>query len=150
MHLLLVTFFLLCSCSDNTGYDHNNDISREDDGADSAFPFTTFNTRLTNNLAISGTVCEGGEVVESEGRTFGCERDSWLVVVDNINFCTPEGCTEVEVRPVIAVLQSRSGNGEIQFFNIVPAIPVNDDTENILEDVVVQFSSTEDAIVIFE
>lgn len=149
MHLLLASLLLFFGCTNDTGYDHNNDVSREENGGGSDFPFTNFSTRLTNSLAISGTVCEGGEVAESDGRTFGCERDQWLVVVDNINFCTPEGCTEVEVRPIIAALQSRSGGGDSLFFDLVPAIPVNDDTENILEDVLVKFGDV-DALVIFE
>lgn len=151
MHLLLIFLFFIFSCSDDTGYDANNGMSREEDGNDSAFPFTQFNTRLTNNLAISGTVCEGDEVVDSEGRTYGCDPDSWLVVVDNVNFCTPEGCTVVEVRPIIAGLQSRSGGGGgTQFFDIVPAIPVDDDVDDILEDVLVIFNDTEDAVVVFD
>ncbi len=150
MRLLLLFLLFLFSCSDDTGYDLNNDMAREEGGSDSAFPFSNFNTRLTNNLAVSGTVCAGGEVVEADGRTFGCERDSWLLVVDNVNFCTPEGCTDVEVRPIIAVLQSRSGGDRTEFFDIVPAIPVSNDTENILEDILVKFNDTENAVVIFE
>lgn len=150
MRLLFIFLFFLFACTNDTGYDHNNGVSREEGGRDSDFPFAHFNTRLTNHLAVSGTVCEGGEIAESEGRTFGCERDQWLVVVDNINFCTPEGCTEVEVRPVIAVLQSRSGGGDSQFFDLMPAIPVNSDTEDILEDVLVKFSNLEDPVVVFE
>lgn len=148
MRILFFCLFILVSCSDNTGYDHNDGLSREEN--DSFFPFTSFDTRLTTNLAISGTVCQGDEIVESQGRTYGCERDSWLVIVDNVNFCTPEGCTEVEVRPIIAGLQSRNGGDRTQFFDILPAIPVDDRIEGILDDVLVRYTVSEEPVVVLD
>lgn len=149
MRFIFSILFILLSCSsDNTGYDGNGNLSREEDG--SLFPFTSFNTRLTPELLISGRLCQGEEVVESEGRTYLCERDSWLVVVDDINFCTPEGCTEVEVRPIIAGLLSRNGGAETQFFEIVPEIPVRGRAEDILEDVLLRYTVSTEPVVVFD
>lgn len=149
MRLILLLLFFI-SCSDTTGYDRRAEFPQEEVDNDSLFPFDSFDTRLSPNLRISGIVCEGGEIVDSGGRTFGCIEDQWLVTVDNINFCTPEGCTEVEVQPIIAVLQSLTGTGEVQFFEIAPAIPVSDRIEGSLDNVLVRLDQDADPIVVFE
>lgn len=148
--IFLLLFIISCSDTDTTGYDRRDEFPEEQQDNDSLFPFDSFDTRLSPTLRISGVVCEGGEIVDSEGRTYGCIEDQWLVTVDNINFCTPEGCTEIEVRPIIAVLQSLTGGGEVQFFEIVPAIPVSDRIEDSLDNVLVRFDQNSDPIVVFE
>lgn len=148
MHFIFIFLFLFLSCTDNTGYNRNDNLSREEEG--SFFPFNSFSTRLSPKLLISGTLCQGGEVVDSEGRTYGCERESWLVIVDDVNFCTPEGCTEVEVRPFIAGLQARNGGADTQFFEIVPAIPISSRTEDILDDVLIRYTVSEEPVVVYD
>lgn len=141
----VVLLMLLLSCTNDTGY--NGNVGQEETEG-TLFPFSSFSTRLSNNLLISGTKCEGGEVADFEGRTFGCEPEQWLVIVDDVNRCTPEGCTTVEVRPMIAELLFFTGDGNINFFTITPSIPLSADSERHLEEVLLRVDQTSGAIVV--
>lgn len=82
----------------------------------------SFNTRLSNDLLISGTKCPGDEE---------CLRNQWRVTVDNINTCTPGGgCTEVGILPFIAnlVLVRNGSNATTAYYNILPVSPVDNQT----------------------
>lgn len=128
----LVLLCLLISCGDDYGsYDA---IDRQEEDFPQPLPFNTFSTRLTNNLLISGKACTGTEVADFEGRTFLCASGLWLVVVDNINSCTPEGCTEVVVQPTIAGFREFGGNATTRFLDFLLSIPASDATEDILAD----------------
>jgi hypothetical protein len=144
---LLFIFFLIISCGgDITGY--SNDELGEQRQEDSGLP--DFSTRLTNNLLIEGERCRGGEATESEGQVFICEADQWLITVDNINTCTPEGCTDIKVIPIIAQLIGVSTQGNTDFFDIAPAIPVSEQVDDTLENVTVRFRSNEVPLVLFK
>jgi hypothetical protein len=109
-----------------------------------------FKTRLSTELAIEGEKCFGGEVVQSEDRVFTCQQGQWLIVVDNINNCTPEGCTEILVPPIIATLRRGVSQGSTTFYDMIPLTPVNDEVSGILAGVSVRFSSNEEPRVQFK
>ena len=96
---------------------------------------TSFNTKIHNNLSISGRICKGGE------RGFGldetiCEKNQWLVTVDNMNVCSDEGmCTEIAVPPFVAELERANiiTITTYAFYDIVPTTPVSKDVSKILE-----------------
>jgi hypothetical protein len=108
-----------------------------------------FNTRLTNQLLISGTRCLGGETVDAEGQTHTCDSGNYLVTVDNVNTCTPEGCTDVIVEPIIAGLLGPGSSDSSNFFEIVPISPVSNPVEGILENVLLRTRPLEAPRVIF-
>lgn len=107
----------------------------------------SFSTRLTNNLLISGVICDGSEVVTTEDASQICNEGNYLVTVDNRNFCTPEGCTEVFVEPVIASLDASGGDAVSSFFRI--ETNRDDETSQILESVVLRVRDNEEPRVIF-
>lgn len=142
----VIFLILLYSCGgDGTGYDHNGNLQSEND----PIPLQAFSTRLTNNLLISGTPCDGTQSTEAEGQTFICGNGSWLVTIDDINTCTPDGCTEVQVVPTIALLIARGSDAISSFFEIQSAIPISDRHENILENVLVRFRNDLPPRVVF-
>lgn len=117
---------------------------------------TTFSTRLNTQLAISGVRCQGGESVEVEStdgtsRIYFCRRNQWLVTVDNVNTCSPDGvCTEIEVGPVIANLR-RSGNSnppEQCTYSFSPVSPTTMDQRTILNSYQVRFYDANRPVVI--
>lgn len=117
---------------------------------------TSFNTRLSNNLLISGFKCAGGEtteVVNSDGttRVFVCRQGQWMVTIDNINSCTPAGgCTEVGVTPVISVLDRTSGSNppEQCHYDMEPISPISPQQRLIMDHHEVIFYSDRDPRVI--
>lgn len=139
--MLLLCF--LVSCTDNTGY--TNQIPAREETTFAQY----FSTRLTNQLLISGSRCQGTESTDSEGVTYFCNRDEWLVVVDYFNSCTPEGCTEIDVRPIIALLVNPRGDRFNTFFEIAPVIPVTRETTAYLESVFLRVDNTGQATVVF-
>ena len=137
---------LLFSCGDETGYSlTNNPVNEEEPSS-----IQRFSTRLTNNLLISGVICQGGEQTDVEGQVQTCTGGDYLVTVDNVNSCTPEGCTDVYVVPIIASLLATGGDGSsTTFFDILPSIEVNSQTSSVLEGVQLR-SRNGDNIVIFK
>lgn len=148
MKTLFFAVFLIMSCSsDETGYSLANNPSNEEDPSSIN---RNFDTRLTNRLRISGTVCQGGEQTDVEGQTYTCTGGDYLVTVDDVNFCTPEGCTDVFVSPIIASLLATGDDGAgSNYFDIVPSIEVSEHVEDILEDVYVRSRENEN-IVLFK
>lgn len=144
--LFFLFTFMVVSCSDDTGYSLTNNPTNEEEPR---VPIVTFSTRLTNNLLISGVRCNGGEQTDVQGQTFTCLSGDYLVTVDNINTCTPEGCTEVQVVPVIAALLGTGGDASTAFYDIRPSIPVTSLQAAILEDVQVR-SRNNEHIVLFK
>lgn len=144
--IFFMFLIVLVSCGES-GVSSNHQLGeqREDDNS-----LPDFSTRLTNNLLIAGEQCSGDESTESQGQTFNCESDEWLITVDNLNTCTPEGCTEVQVVPVIGILVPTSSQGETDFFDIEASIPVNDNITNTLETVTVRFRPNESPLVLFK
>lgn len=140
--------FLFNSCGgDFTGYS-NDELGESNQEESQNLP--DFSTRLTNDLLIAGRQCRGGETALSRGETFNCEPSQWLVTVDNINTCTPEGCTEIEVEPTIATLESTSAQANIEFFDLRSSIPVTTETSNILNGVTVRFGDNQAPRVLFK
>lgn len=148
--LIFLVFLLTLSCSDQVDwrFDGRFDPQEEEEGA--PFDFFRFESRVSPELAISGTLCEGNEVVVSEGSTHLCERNHWLIFVDNLNRCTPEGCTDFEVNPVAAALRPLNSDASTIIFSIEPAVPVSDVIEDILERIFVRFTPKEEPTVIVE
>lgn len=144
----LIAFSLqLSSCSDDTGYSLANNPTNQEE--ETRVPIENFSTRLNNNLLISGDRCEGGEQTDVEGNTYTCLAGDFLITVDNINYCTPEGCTDVFVVPVIASLIGTGGDAVTAFFDIRPTIVVTSAQAAILEDVQVR-SRNGEQIVLFK
>lgn len=142
--LLLMMFFYCAGCG-QADSNHQMGEQREEDNS-----LPDFNTRLTNNLLIAGDQCAGTESTESEGQTFNCESTEWLITVDNINTCTPEGCTEIFVPPIIGILVPTSSQGNTSFFDIEESIPVREGVSAILESVTVRFRPNEAPLVLFK
>jgi hypothetical protein len=141
---LLLTSF---SCAEDFRGYSNDELGQQQTNTSDLPNFTS---RLTNELLVAGEKCFGGEVVNSEGQAFTCQFSQWLITVDNVNDCTPEGCTEVFVPPVIGTLRRSSTQGGGTFFDILPAIPVSPEISSILGSVIVRFSVNEDPRVQFE
>jgi hypothetical protein len=105
--------------------------------------------RPANDLLVAGVSCDGGEAAEAQGGSFRCERGQWLVTIDAENYCTPEGCTAVEVRPFIAYLARTAIEGPSELFTVEPEIPVTPETGDVLERVYVRNDAAGGAAVIF-
>ena len=135
----------LAACGDDD--DSNNDpinvqLPQEEE-------VDTFSTRLTPNLLVAGTRCNGGETItdETTDTTYTCDRDNWLVTVDNINTCNAEGvCTEAAVLPFIAELDrtDRVSVPEFSYFEIDPLMPIAPGQQDIVNDVFVRFDLNSD------
>lgn len=147
--LFLLTLTALISCgSDN---DDDNDLVNEQLPQEEEV--TNFSTRINDRLLIAGQRCEGGEnVLDANGQQATCERDQWLITLDNVNTCTAGGaCTEVGVVPFIAELdrEDRVSVPEYTFFEIDPLSAVTTDQENTIDDYLVRFDiNDEEATVI--
>lgn len=117
----------------------------------------SFSTRLSNNLLISGERCRGGETVEvivnGETQEFVCRDDQWLFTVDNINTCTPIGCTEVGIPKVIGTLirdEDSSNPPEQCTFEMVAISPIGEQRREILDDHDVRFTVEGEPVVVPE
>ena len=90
-----------------------------------------FQTRLTPKLSIAGYHCVGDEV--TVGGDFGtyldvrCTNREWMIFVDNINRCSHDACTEIEVLPFTAKLKFKPYviSSQYRFYAIVPTMPVS-------------------------
>ena len=141
--LLLTTW----SCAEDFRGYSNDDLGQQQT---TTTTLPDFNTRLSTELAIEGEKCFGGEVVQAEDRAYSCRLGQWLIIVDNVNRCTPEGCTEILVPPIIASLRGGLSQSSAIFYDIVPATPISDEVSGILAGVSVRFSENEDPRVQFK
>lgn len=141
--LFLLVF--LNACSERVSSNHQLGEEREEDNS-----LPDFSTRLNNTLLIAGEQCSGDESTVSQGQIFNCESTEWLITVDDINICSPEGCTEVEVVPVIGILVPTSSQGDTDFFDIEASIPVDANITNTLRQVTVRFRPGETPLVLFK
>jgi hypothetical protein len=99
----------------------------------SSWPWdSSFSTRLSGELLISGQRCKGGEttqvIISGREILIPCPAGKWLVIVDNFNRCSPEGlCTEVAVSPVVTDLRksSRPSASTLAFYNFIPRSPLS-------------------------
>jgi len=147
--LMLLTLVALASCGDDN--DDDNDLLNEQLPQEEEV--TDFSTRLTNSLLIAGRRCEGGETTtDANGATVTCDRDQWLITVDNVNTCTPGGaCTEIGVVPFIAELdrEDRVSIPEYTFFEIDPLSAVTPAQDSTVDNYLVRFDiNDEEATVI--
>ena len=147
---IFLVFLLILSCSDQVDWRFDGRFDPQDEEEGAAFDFFQFESRVSPELAISGTLCEGNEVVVSEGSTHLCERNQWLLSVDTLNRCTPEGCTDFEVNPIAAALRPLNSDASTIIFSVEPAVPVSDEIESILERTFVRFSFREGPTVVVE
>jgi hypothetical protein len=117
---------------------------------------TSFNTRLSDQLLISGVRCRGGETtqyIDSTGveRIFICQKGQWLVTVDNVNTCAPNGgCTEIGVFPFVSVLKKTSDSSlPDQCTYLIKAVsPISDETRQDLNRYQVRFYDDQSPLVI--
>ncbi len=101
----------------------------------------SFSTRLNSELLISGNRCDGEN----------CPEGKWLVIVDNVNTCSPDGaCTEIGVNPIEAELRKVDVTSPttLSFYNIIPDDSASDEQQNILEDHWVRFDLNGDPVVL--
>lgn len=146
---LILSLAALVSCGGDND-DDNDDLQNEQ------FPqeetVSSFSTRLSNNLLIAGTRCEGSETTtDSNGATVTCARDQWLITVDNVNTCTPAGaCTEIGVIPFVAELdrEDRVTVPEYTFFEIDPISSVTASQANTVDDYLVRFDINDEAATV--
>ncbi|HXH31491.1 MAG TPA: hypothetical protein VNJ01_11805 [Bacteriovoracaceae bacterium] len=106
-----------------------------------------FSTRLNNNFLVSGLKCNGGETTESNGTIFTCQRNQWLIKLDDINVCRDDGaCTEADVIPFVAQLDQQDiiAAPEYTFFEIKPVSPVTNQQAARADDVWVRFDLNSD------
>lgn len=142
--IFILCLGLLAACgSDND--DDSNDRSPQEEVAED------FSTRLNDNLLVAGTKCNGSETVESNGQTFTCDRDEWLITIDNVNTCNDNVCTEAEVMPFIAELDLTDiiSIPEYGFFEIDPDSPVTPAQQAVINDVYVRFNLNGDTDVVY-
>lgn len=105
---------------------------------------SSFSTRLSPNLLIAGVRCEGNETTtDATGAQVGCEKDNWLITIDDVNTCTGDGiCTEVAVIPIVAELDRNDRvdiGDESTFFEIDPVSAVTESQARIANDYLVRF-----------
>lgn len=105
---------------------------------------SSFNTRLSNELLISGRGC-----IAEDAET--CPEGLWLVIVDNLNRCSPEGhCTEIAVDPVVTELKQTDvvSASTLAFYDMIPLGPISDEQAQIMSKHWVRFDLNGDAIVL--
>jgi hypothetical protein len=137
---LILSLTALVACG---GDDDNDDDSLENEQLPQEEEVSKFSTRINNNLLIAGTRCEGSETTtDSGGATVTCEKNQWLITLDNINICTPAGaCTEIGVIPFVAELDrvDRVSIPEYTFFEIDPLSNVTPSQASTIDDYLVRF-----------
>ena len=147
--LVVCGLFSLLSCGSDD--DDDNDLVNEQIPQEEEV--SNFSTRLNNNLLIAGIRCNGGETTEYGGETYTCERDEWLITVDDGNTCNQAGrCTEIGVIPIVAELDRTDiiSIPEYTFFKIDPQSPMNVSQQSAINDVWVRFDlNDEKAKVVF-
>lgn len=140
-HLALIislSCLLACGSDDDDDEDLVNiELPQEEE-------IESFSTRLSPTLLIAGARCEGNETtIDANGAQVGCEKDNWLITIDNVNTCTPEGaCTEVAVVPIVAELDRNDRidiSDESTFFEIDPVSAVTAIQSEIANDYLVRF-----------
>lgn len=147
--ILILSLSLLIACgSDDDDEDLVNiQLPQEEE-------IGSFSTRLSPTLLIAGTRCEGNETtIDANGAEVGCEKDNWLITIDDVNTCTADGtiCTEVAVAPIVAELDrnDRIDIGDEQtFFEIDPVSAVTDRQAEIANDYLVRFDLDEESATV--
>lgn len=113
-----------------------------------------FQTRLNPKLSFEGTKCFGGEEVEimedEVSRVISCEKDQWIITVDNKNYCNEEFCTEIYNYPFTAELKQINfpSAAEYTFHSIVPFTKVDESTQQDLRTHIVRFDPNGEPVVL--
>lgn len=146
--LMILCLAALTACG---GDDDDNDLVNEQLPQEEEV--SEFSTRINNNLLIAGRRCEGAETTtDANGATVTCEKDQWLVTLDDVNTCTPGGgCTEIGVIPFVAELDrvDRVTIPEYTFFEIDPLSAITPSQASVIDDYLVRFDlNDEEAKVI--
>lgn len=140
--LMILTLAAFTSCGgDNNNSDNIDDI--QNDQTPQEERVNDFSTRIDNKLLIAGRKCAGNETTtDATGANVTCQKDQWLITLDNANTCTPGGaCTEIGVFPFVAELD-RSDRVELprfSYFQIDPLSAVTPAQENTIDDYLVKF-----------
>lgn len=130
--LLFLVLQLSVACGSDDDDSDNVVIGTPEEQTAECPDFHSFETRLRTNLLISGVECSGGEILEIPGENgpeiIECQRNQWLVTVDNQNTCTIDGvCTEIFVTPVVSNLTEASVSNPPErgcSYDIVPLGPL--------------------------
>ena len=109
-------------------------------------PFREFSQRLSSDLAIYGERCTEGENFEIQTRNglrnMSCGKNQWVIFIDNINSCDPQGsCTEIGVFPIFAKLVRADviSASTISFWDIIPVTRIHSPLSDLLKDYWVKF-----------
>lgn len=147
---LIISLSILISCGSDDDDDEdlfNIQLPQEEE-------IGNFSTRLSPNLLIAGVRCEGNETtIDATGAEVSCEKDKWLVTLDNVNTCTADGttCTEVAVVPIVAELDRNDRidvSDEFTFFEIDPVSAVTATQSEIADDYLVRFDLDEETATV--
>lgn len=123
MRIILLVSLIACGSDSD---DRNEVVAESPEEETMECPyFDSFETRLRSNLLIAGERCQD------------CERDQWLITIDNQNTCTSDGiCTKIYVSPVIAELTESSVSNPPQqgcIFDMNPEGPLSNDQLQVME-----------------
>lgn len=157
--LFLFSLLLLTGCSEDirdardafslTGQQLEQIAREQEAEVNPDVPFDdSFSTQITNQLFVGGNRCRGNERVQVDNNgdpaTFLCQRDQWLVTVDDVNVCdNADTCDRpTSVAPFIANLRREQGSfgTGIEVFHIRPASPVSNAVNDVVNTYVVRFN----------
>lgn len=141
----IFVFLILISCGED--YSGRRELPEREEVPSE---IQSFETRLTNNLLVSGERCTGTEVVDVDFQSVICDPDKFLLTVDNENYCTPEGCTNVNVEPAIASLIGGSSDNLTTYFSFELMSPLDDQKEDIVDTLLLRIRNNDEPTVIFE
>ena len=137
--LLFLTFLMSCSEDFRGGNRVNPETQSEE--AVGIMP-TRFSTRLNSSLLISGEKCRGTETTGTFGNGERCQARQYLVVIDTINTCEANNCTNDIVSPIVAdLINTNAGPIGSAVFEIRARSVTTSEQENILETVLVKSDS---------
>jgi hypothetical protein len=113
--MIFMILFLLGSCGEQSGIRNRSTIQQEQ--------IADFSTQLDTTLKVSGTQCEGGERVITNGVEYNCMRDDWLISINNGT-------------PFIAFLQPQNDqptSTEFSFYVIRASSPISAEAQRTLD-----------------
>lgn len=109
----------------------------EDDHRDGALESEgTFSTQLSEEVSVSGQRCEGGERPGVPGEVRSCERNQWIITVQQTGTCLGPNCNPSFQQPFIAELRSANlDDTDFNFYEIVPVTAVRLDVLEVINNV---------------
>lgn len=137
--LLFLSFLMSCSEDFRGGNRVNPETQSEE--AVGIMP-TPFSTRLNSSLLISGEKCRGTETTGSFGNGDICQARQYLVVIDTLNTCETNSCTNDAITPIVAdLIDTNAGDVGSAIYEIRARSVTTSEQEDILETVLVKSDS---------